>query len=207
MIVWLVRGNMIKSIDQLYHWDSFLTQEEYNAVWEEFEYYNWTLSGFADKPEDDVQRKFWYKELSGAGYTRSLFKIKTEQFLNNKIITERLYGNGQAHSQSGWIHRDIEKDQRGEFGTLVYYLHKNWKPVYGGNIYFLDDSENITNTFFPKTNSAILFDSKVNHFSAEPTVYCTSQRISIAFKFKIKEASDAEEVLLDFSQIPERPPL
>ena len=127
---------MIKSIDQLYHWDSFLTQEEYNAVWEEFEHYNWTLSGFADKPEDDVQRKFWYKELSGAGYTRSLFKIKTEQFLNNKIITERLYGNGQAHSQSGWIHRDIEKDQRGEFGTLVYYLHKNWKPVYGGNIYF-----------------------------------------------------------------------
>ena len=197
---------MIKTIDQIYYWDDFLSPDEYENVWAEMEYFKWELAGHAVTAENanpGVPRKFWYKDLSGAGFTRSLFKIKTELFLNNKIITERIYANGQAHGQSSWVHKDITDDVKGEWGTIVYFLHRDWKPLYGGNLFLTDETETkVTNTFFPKTNSAVLFNSRIKHCGLEPSVYCRDQRISIAMKFKIKTDSDSEEILIEPPQEP-----
>lgn len=196
----------IDNLDQIYYWDEFLTPEHYESIWIEFDQWRWELQGHAVTEEseaNDIPRMFWYKNLEGAGWMRQLFKIKTEMFLNNKIITHRLYGNGQAHGQSGWIHKDITDSSKGRYGSLVYFLHRDWKPIYGGNIFFTDESkQNVTNTFFPKTNSAVMFNSRMNHCALEPSVYCTSQRISIAFKFKFKEISDPEEFLLKPHETP-----
>ena len=192
---------MITKIDEIYYWDEYFTQEEYEYVWEDFDKFKWEFTGHSALDEEGYnhERIFWYKDLTGAGFIHQLFKIKTELFLNNKIITQRFYANGQAHGQTAWLHKDIQDTvSGGEWGSLIYYLHRDWKPLYGGNLNIVDDTKTkVTNTFFPKTNSAILFNSRSNHCALEPTVYCRHQRISIAFKFKIKENSDAEEVLLE----------
>jgi len=197
---------MIKKLDQIYYWDDFLTQNEYEMVWKEFDKFKWELQGHAATNDEgfNTERMFWYKDLAGAGFIHQIFKIKTELFLNNKIITQRLYGNGQAHGQSAWIHKDVQDTiKTGNWGSIVYYLHKNWKPHYGGNLNIIDETETkVTNTFFPKTNSAILFNSRIKHCALEPSVYCRDQRISIAFKFKIKENSDPEEILLEPQEKP-----
>jgi hypothetical protein len=189
---------MSKPIDQIYYWDDLLTQEDYVSAWFEVQQFQWQLDGFSDRPFDSVQRTFWFKQLEGAGWLRSLLKRKVEQILNQKITTLRLYANGQSHSQSGWIHRDQDLNEKGNFGTLVYFIHPEWKPIYGGHLILIDETETkVTNSFFPKTNSAVLFDSKLNHMGLEPSVYCTAQRISVALKFKLTEHYEPQEVVLD----------
>ena len=188
----------MNSIDQIYYWDNLLTEEEYGKFWGDFNSSIWTFDGRETKHIDNHVRTFWYKELMGSGYILSTLKQKVESFVDNKILTQRLYANGQAHSQTAWIHKDVEDNIPGDYGTLIYFLHPEWKPIYGGNLFFTDESETqVTNTIFPKTNSAVLFNSKIKHCSLEPTVYCTYQRISIAFKFKFKDPNDPEEFIVD----------
>jgi Rps23 Pro-64 3,4-dihydroxylase Tpa1-like proline 4-hydroxylase len=190
-------------IDQIYYWDEFLTLEEYEKVATEFNDSVWEFKGMSkDSPES---RMIWYKEMEGCAYTRSLFKQKIESFTGKKIITERLYANGQAHGQCGNIHKDVPDEQKtGHYGTIVYYIHPEWKPIYGGNLFFTNEEETaVTGTFFPKTNSALMFDSRMKHCALEPTVYCTEQRISLAMKFKFKTPLDAEEIILDEDNLPE----
>jgi hypothetical protein len=193
---------MSKPIDQVYYWDELLTQEDYDSAWFELEQFQWELGGFSDKPFDSVQRMFWFKQLEGAGWLRSVLKRKVEEILKQKITTLRLYANGQSHSQCGWIHRDQELHDKGNFGTLVYFIHPEWKPIYGGHLILIDDTETkVTNSFFPKTNSAVLFNSKINHMGLEPSVYCTDQRISVALKFKLTEPNEPNENILgDFNE-------
>lgn len=176
-------------IDQIYQWDKFLTDEEYSAVWEQFEKYNWEHKGGEKQHRPIIPiRTFWFKQLLDSTMIESLFKSKIESFLNTKIETSQLYGNGQAHSQSAWVHRD-RSDDEGSYGSLVYYLHKNWKPEFGGHLIFINEDEptKVDVSLFPHSNSAVLFNSKLKHMALEPTVYCEDQRISIAYKFKVIE--------------------
>jgi hypothetical protein len=173
-------------IDQIYYWDNFLTESEYPAVEQEFDKHKWTFSAGENKEQYPEVRTFWHKELIDSKLIESIFREKTEQLLKVKVETDRLYGNGQATGQSAFIHVDVPEDNEGEWGSIVYYLHRAWKPQYGGHLIFVDPKwETVTNSFFPKSNSAILFNSKMNHCALEPTVYCQDMRISIAYKFKV----------------------
>ena len=173
-------------INQIYYWDEYLSQHEYNSIENEFEKYNWVFTAGEDDEKYPKVRTFWYKELIESTLIENIFKQKVEQLLNVKIETSRLYGNGQSTGQSAWPHVDVSDDIDGDWGSVVYYLHKNWKPIYGGHLIFLNNTwDSVTNSFFPKTNSAVLFDSKLDHCALEPTVYCQDMRISIAYKFKV----------------------
>lgn len=176
------------------HWDSFLSQEEYNFVWEEFEKHNWEyIAGEHDKNIPVDLRVFWFKNLIESKL-EPLFRSKVEDYLKLKIRTNRLYGNGQAYGQDAFIHRDqqeIAGDTR-VYGTLVYYLHKEWKPHYGGHLIFVDENidmikSKVIASIFPHTNSAVLFNSKIQHMAFSPSIYCTDMRLSIGYKFCISQ--------------------
>ena len=126
-------------------------------------------------------------ELLGSN-VEPLFKNKVEKFLQKNIASDRLYANGQAHGQTAGIHRDMDPSDGDFWYSLVYYAHLNWKPQYGGHLIFVDDDEKeVTNSFFPKFNSAVMFKCKYKHMALEPTVYCKEQRMSVAYKFKVEE--------------------
>ena len=174
-------------LDQIYYWDNLLTKEEYDLLMVEFEKYHWSFDqGSSSKNLNG--RTFWYKELFNSEYAVNLFVSKVKEFLKVDIRPDRLYANGQAHGQCGDIHQDITygPEIEGNWGTLVYFAHQNWYPTFGGHLIITDPDHTIVkNSFFPKTNSAVMFESRLHHAGLEPTVHCKTQRLSIAFKFKV----------------------
>lgn len=175
-------------LDRIHYWDSFISESDYPKLWDEIEKSKWVFMAgeHPDRSITEPLRTFWYKELIESDYIENIFKTKVQDYIGKEIETHRLYLNGQAHSQTAWTHTDVPKETEGEFGSVVCYIHQGWRPVYGGHLIFLDDSETeVTNSFFPKFNSALLFNSKMKHCALEPTVYCTTQRLSIAYKFKV----------------------
>jgi SM-20-related protein len=108
-----------------------------------------------------------------------------ESFLNKRIETLRIYANGNTCGQSGITHSDVSRDTPGEYYSLVYYMHEDWKPEYGGHLIIMDMNGKILENIFPKSNSAVLFNSKMPHCPLQPTVHCHKMRISIAYKFRV----------------------
>ena len=175
---------------EVYEIDSLLTIEEYIDTHNEFEKYSWHFKAGEITPNLNTPlRTFWQKPLEDSEYIVNLFKSKIETILSTEIQINRIYGNGQAHGQSAWVHTDDSKTDA-VYGSLVYYLTPDWKPYYGGHLIFVDSDENpveVLKSIFPKTNSAVIFNSTMPHMALEPTVYCIQQRESIAVKFKVIE--------------------
>lgn len=166
--------------------DSFLTKEEIEMVDLEFDNPSWELSGgeVILRSQGIPIKSFLYKELEGTKI-EELFKSKVESILNTKITTTRIYGNGQAHGQCAFLHVD-DNDEHSLSGSLVYYVHKQWPPFFGGHLIFTDGNK-VMKSVFPYPNSAVLFNSAMEHCALEPTIYCLDMRISIAYKFKVIE--------------------
>lgn len=175
----------------IYQWDTFLTEEEIKIVDEEMQKGKW-VHGAHEKifPEE---RKFWGMDLTFSSPLIRLMETKMENFLGKKIVGNLIYANAQAHGQSAWVHTDVSPDSVGNYSTLIYYVHKDWRPEYGGHLIFIDGNTikdktpRVIASVFPSSNSAVLIDSKSYHMALEPSVYCKEQRISIAFKFKVED--------------------
>jgi Rps23 Pro-64 3,4-dihydroxylase Tpa1-like proline 4-hydroxylase len=179
---------MLEGINQ---WDSFFSKEEYDNVDKELLNHEWV---FGASPNNNLLkgnkvRQFWYKNLMEAEYIKELFKFRTEDYLNAKVETMRLYANGQSHGMAGHIHTDVPPDEPGICGSIVYFFQADWKPEYGGHLIFLspEDPNRVMLSIFPRSNSAVIFNSKLSHMAFDPSVYCTNQRISIAYKFRVKQ--------------------
>lgn len=168
-------------MNQIFAWRNFLSHDEMKNTQLECENYYWKIAGWSQfTPETRV---FWFKDLLDSKYIVDILSSKVEESFNRKIQVNRLYANGQSHGQCGMFHRDVELDQEGDYYSLVYYSHKNWLPEYGGHL--MIKTENNIESYWPESNSAIMFNSKLEHCPLEPTVFCKTQRESIAFKFKM----------------------
>lgn len=176
-------------MNNIFQIEDLFSQEVFDNICDEFEKYPWAFTAKETHPTDVPLRTFWYKELKDSKYIEDTFKKVVEDKFNKKVETFRLYGNGQSHGQSAWVHHDAPQNANDtDWWTIVYYLHKDWKPYYGGHLIFVDvQTDKVIHSVFPHTNSAILFNSKLWHCALEPTVYCTTQRLSIAYKFKLKD--------------------
>ncbi len=173
-------GNII---DRVFNFQNFFDEDEREFVKKTFNNYGeWRLDGMSNNYIDSY-RSFWFKDLIEHKGLVWLFKDKMEKFITKPIEVNRFYANGQAHGQCGLFHSDVEPHEQGEYGSLVYFIHDDWKPEYGGHLLIKEDDEIIS--VLPETNSAVLFDSKKYHCPLEPTIYCRTQRTSLAFKFRI----------------------
>jgi Rps23 Pro-64 3,4-dihydroxylase Tpa1-like proline 4-hydroxylase len=172
-------------LDQMYYWDSMFSLEEYDKIDKLMPSYKWQFIGSSDV---EKSRMFWQLDLQTSGFLNKLFKSKVEEILKVQIQPDRLYANAQAHGQTGYIHQDVQPEEESIYGTLVYFFQSKWLPEYGGHLIFVNEEEtDVIHSVFPKTNSAILFNSKIKHMALDPSVYCKNQRISIAYKFKVIE--------------------
>lgn len=170
-------------MEQIYYDEEFLTKEEIEKVEEEFKKFNWELVASTFEGDENAT-KHWDKRLR-SNVINDIFKNKIQSFLRKQIETLVIYANGNTHGQCGKTHSDAPKEFEGDYYTLVYYFHKNWIPEYGGHLIIMDFDGKIIENIFPKSNSAVLFDSKLPHCPLEPTIHCKDMRISIAYKFRI----------------------
>lgn len=175
-------------INQVYKVDNFLTEEEIKGFHHYAEHYVWRLDGYSY----DKSRLFWRKDLwlSSWGKCKQIeetFRSKIEQMFNIKVETEKLYLNGQAHGQCGSMHvdtDDIINDVNSDYITVVYYANEEWFPEYGGFTVIIDHLKNM-HINYPKPNSIVIFNSRLPHIGLEPTIHCTTQRVTLAHKMKI----------------------
>jgi hypothetical protein len=170
-------------VDQIFN---LLTTEEHTELGKQFNGPKWDLgAGEVDYRKHGIPvRSFLYKELINEEWIKNLFYNKTKEIVKSDIEILRLYGNGQAHSQCGFIHND--DDTSDDIGSLVYYPDITWTPLMGGHLVFVDpNSSDVLYSIFPKGNSAAIFNSKMSHFALDPSPYCLDLRISIAVKFKV----------------------
>jgi Rps23 Pro-64 3,4-dihydroxylase Tpa1-like proline 4-hydroxylase len=174
-------------INQIYKIDNFLDDAEIQGFDHFCEHYVWEFGAYSY----DTSRVFWIKDLwqSKWGQCESIeqtFRTKLETLFGVKLITERMYLNGQAHGQCGSIHSDVteESDANSDYITLVYYVNKQWSPEYGGFTVVIDHLDNM-HINYPKPNSVVIFNSRLPHVGLEPTSHCTTQRVTMAHKFKI----------------------
>jgi len=172
------------------HWDSFFSDIEEREILGKFDYYPWRMTGLTDS-NDPNSIIFWYKELEEFTELRVLLENKMKEHLKKDIQLMALYANGQTHSQCGSPHQDWHMDDGdpATYYTLLIYIHKQWKPIYGGHTIFMDNTGNeMIASIWPKSNTAVLFDSSIVHAGLEPTIHCkNNMRQSLAFKFKVYE--------------------
>jgi Rps23 Pro-64 3,4-dihydroxylase Tpa1-like proline 4-hydroxylase len=179
-------------MSQIYQWNEFLTQEEIELVDSEMSKGSWKF-GHKETNSNPEVRTFWGMDLKFSEQLEVLFRSKMQIFLGKTISSNMLYANGQAHSQAAWVHFDVDPSKEGNYSTLIYYVHKKWRPEYGGHLVILDgntiknEEPTVIASIFPKSNSAVLIDAKLYHMALDPSVYCKEQRVSIAYKFKIED--------------------
>ena len=170
--------------DDIISLNNFFSDEEYLRLNKIVKEGNWTLSGHSLAQEQEFERKFWYKSLQLIPDAIDLFKNKIEKGIQQKIIINKLYMNGQAHGQCGLWHQDAVSTN-GELVpnrfTLLFFPNY-WHPEYGGHL--LLRTNNII-SILPEYNKAVLFNSGIFHVGLEPTIHCKAQRESIACKFTI----------------------
>ena len=166
---------------------NFLSESEIDVLIKAEDLCPWKLIGTSDY--DGIKPSFWYNNISTLKL-EGMFNDRLSKILRvdkSKIITYRIYLNGQAHGQCGFWHTDRELEDvvdDKKFFTLVYWFDKNWKPEYGGHL-MIKISETDIMSILPQYNSGVLFDSTLLHMGLEPTTYCKSQRVSLAYKFEV----------------------
>lgn len=159
----------------------FLTKKEMDFLNLECKKGNWTFDAISEEVMSPLSAKpvFWHKNIFLTKAT-DLFYDKIKNGIKRNIIIDRLYVNGQARGQSGWWHVDALPPALNCF-TIVYFLQE-WKPEFGGHLVIKTDP---ISSILPEYNKAVLFNSTLEHMGMEPTIYCNSQRESIACKFRI----------------------
>jgi Rps23 Pro-64 3,4-dihydroxylase Tpa1-like proline 4-hydroxylase len=177
-------------INEIYKIQNFLSVSEIKGLNHLSNHYPWTFDAVTDHEKVNNFRLFWNKDFwqSSLGQCKEIeqcFRIKLEDYFNIKLKTCRLYLNGQAHGQCGSVHKDVEEDTTPEkYITLIYYMNEIWKPEYGGFTVIEDNTKHI-HIVYPEPNSAVIFNSRLNHVGLEPTIHCTDQRVTLAHKMKI----------------------
>ena len=157
---------------------NFLDEKEIDLLVKYAEEANWRLIGSSIK--NNIM--FWYKDLFNSN-AANLFCNKLQNGLSQNIEVDRIYVNGQAHSQCGIWHTDVPDTGVVNHFTLVYFF-KEWLPEYGGHL-LIREVDGTVSSHIPEFNKGIIFDSTLEHMGLEPSIHCKTQRESLAVKFRI----------------------
>jgi Rps23 Pro-64 3,4-dihydroxylase Tpa1-like proline 4-hydroxylase len=123
-------------------------------------------------------------ELMDDPFFSKEFLAQIEQLTNKKYEVNRIYANGQTYGQPGNIHQDVYTDYAPElYKTFLYYVNPEWNINWGGSTQIIQPTGQV-DTIIPVKNSAIIFNSTLNHFANETSRYCTEMRVTVAFKLK-----------------------
>lgn len=104
--------------------------------------------------------------------------VRDKIFSGHTLV--RCYANGMAYGMDGTIHTDANGP--GNY-TAVYYPHERWSPNWGGETIFYNLQENgIVGCYYPKPNSAVVFDGRIPHRANGVTRSYAGMRITLMFK-------------------------
>ena len=111
-------------------------------------------------------------------FTDHMFSVIKEITGMNFEILE-VYCNGSTYTQDGHPHTD---DVHGETHTFLYYANTEWNLTWGGQTVFLAEGQRIG--IDPIPNSAILFETHLEHYGEAYNQFCRDLRMTVCYKLK-----------------------
>ena len=139
----------------------------------------WKFSGYSS---ETATRRIWCHELKDNKFVTDILFNTLQERIGRRYSLNSVYANGQTHGQSGSWHVDIEGAKTNDYFTVLYYLNDCWDMEWGGATVFRHENTYDNSFFIP--NSAILFNSTIEHVGLEPTIHYNGLRMTIAFKLK-----------------------
>lgn len=104
--------------------------------------------------------------------------VRERIFTGHRLV--RCYANAMAYGMDGSVHTDSTEPNN---YTAVYYPHERWSPNWGGETMFYNSDETrILGCFYPRPNSAVLFDGRIPHRANGVTRSYAGVRITLMFK-------------------------
>jgi hypothetical protein len=165
---------MVKIIREMF------TPETHQDLYKVFEWeLNWKRSNVSESGDG---QKFWYADGGEHPFISEAIRDAVNPVLAGalgveNIAFERFYCNGQSFGEDGSPHSDYQED--GMY-SLLYFPMLEWKKEWGGEFLIYDENEDILLAWWPRPNSAILFNSNLKHVGKSPVKSCLSIRYSLA---------------------------
>lgn len=160
------------------------TEETHNDIYDIMHnHLSWKMHNVSE--DGDVQ-KFWYCDGASHDYiTKAIADSLIPTFENEIGSFEyiRFHCNAQTYGQDGMPHSDYQDS--GTF-TFIYFPMLEWKMEWGGELFIYEEDE-IIFSWWPKPNSAVLFDSYIKHVGTAPRSRCSESRYSLAISVKQME--------------------
>jgi hypothetical protein len=116
-----------------------------------------------------------------------------QQFLGDQALL-RCYVNSHTYGVEGYPHTDSKRDAD---NTLVVYMNPEWRRDWGGET-MVYDGYNIVHAELPKYNKGLVFPGAKVHQARSVTRICPAQRITLMFKFCVKNTDTVRDDIQRF---------
>lgn len=180
---WVVTQFIIKRLgiifpDDIYSYPSFLSEKDFNYVYNQVSTGSWVFNGFSN---GDDKIRFWNMNLMEDDVYSNILLKRIEKLTGRKFKLDRVYANAQTYGLNGNWHIDNARD---DAWTFIMYLNKDLEN--DGQTEFI--TSNGVKIIYPKCNTGVLFKSNIRHRGVAPSRFYTDVRMTIAWKlFEKKE--------------------
>jgi hypothetical protein len=174
-------------IENIKIYDNVLSDEDLSICFSYISKLKWEWGHQSiNKNPNVINSPFWYMELSEVEYFTTIIKNKIEKIINEVLIVNRVYVNGQTFGQNGSFHQDDESDNCYTFCLYLSQFEESIVDDIGGSIQFkLPNINKYTINIDTYFNRGIFFPSKYFHRGLSFSRYSPDLRICLAWKFTL----------------------
>lgn len=111
---------------------------------------------------------------------RALARICFPRPIGDPLESYRMYTNAVHFGDVAFVHRDASDNTN---VTVIVYPNPEWRPEYGGETMFYDESGEIIECIEPREGRVVLFHGSILHKGSPPGRLFHESRYTTAFKF------------------------
>jgi hypothetical protein len=154
----------------------------------------WEFGRMTDENEDkntaimfwtaNMQRSHWCTEVLWYEILAKLEEVAPATTNYQFKVTSVVCG-GKTFGLDGGIHtdKDFKFTEEGDgYMTVCFFPNKEWEPEWGGEFQFFGDNGEVIASYYPKPNTALVFDSNIPHRGLAPIRNCNRLRKCLTYK-------------------------
>jgi len=169
--------------------DSLLTDVEYKRVTEKVKQLKWTYGHTSSPLHGEKSTPFWNSNLMDDLYfSEYLFGI-IRKTVNEPLVLDRVYCNGQTYGQNGTYHKDTDDPNGRTFILYINDLPDEDYDMADGYLYIKFPELDYNILYEPIKNRGIYFPGEYLHKANGFSRFTKSMRISLVWKTNIKESN------------------
>ena len=132
----------------------------------------------------NMQRSSWCSEVLWYEILAKLEEVAPKT-VNYQFKVTSVVCAGKTFGQDGSIHTDTEygfNEEGDGYMTVCFFPNEVWNPAWGGELQFFNDDGEVIATYYPKPNTAVVFDANIPHRGLAPSRGCNKLRKCLVYK-------------------------